>query len=69
VYLDQQNAATISIIDQHIPSLTDAAEEEIDEMLASGAYDNADLAIRFCRCGVRLDGFDEYWFHLKEVLK
>ncbi|MEO6326081.1 MAG: hypothetical protein ABIQ65_15755 [Thermoanaerobaculia bacterium] len=66
---------TFEIIDQHIPSLSDENEAEIlDNAMLLGIYDEgvgvdvADLAIRTCHCGVRIDGFYEYVAHLKEVL-
>ncbi len=63
-----------SLIDQHIPSLTDDDDDEIDTLrfgrfgLHGNLNDNAELAIRTCHCGVRIDGYYEYVEHLKEVL-
>jgi hypothetical protein len=58
-------------IDQHWPSLTDENDDEITAHRYGEVdgieTDNADLAIRTCRCGERIDGFDEYVIHLKEV--
>ena len=51
----------------HGPYLSDADEVEIDTRLVAGA-DVADLALRTCRCGARLDGFDAYHGHLVQVL-
>ena|SRR5258708_6704647 len=63
-------AATISIIDQHIPSLTDENEDEIIELSGkTDDFDAADLAIRTCRCGVRIDGFEEFAAHIKDELQ
>lgn len=67
-------AAATSIIDQHIPSLTDEDDALIDERWTRiGAIDegvdNADLALRTCKCGKKIDGFYEYVDHLKEVLR
>jgi hypothetical protein len=67
----------ISVIDDHIPSLTDENDLEIDERrfnsdvdrFGQPRYENADLARRTCKCGVVVDGFYEYVDHLKEILK
>lgn len=54
----------------HIPSLTD----EDDAQVTARAYwtdevaDPADLAIRTCHCGVKIDGFYEYVDHLKNII-
>ena len=65
--------AAISVIDQHIPSITDEIEEELTERAEQFGFsadgDVADLAIRTCHCGARIDGFYEYVDHLKEVLR
>ena len=63
----------IEILKAHIPSLTDENEDEIDQlrygMSGNGQMaDNADLAIRTCSCGRRIDGFYEYVNHLASVL-
>ena len=71
------NAAAIfasSVIDDHIPSLSDADDAEIDAILDRAMddpenADNADLAGRTCHCGVAIDGFYKYVDHLKEVLR
>ena len=64
------------IIDQHIPSLTDEDESTIiglaSDMGPFGLADGpaaADLAIRTCHCGVKIDGFYEYVDHLKEMIE
>jgi hypothetical protein len=62
-------AAAISIIDQHIPSLTDEDDDAIAAVMKEWDLDYGDLAIRTCACGVKIDGFYEYVDHLKEVLK
>lgn len=61
----------ISIIDQHIPSLTDDDEQEMLAMPPPHMLDSdvANFAIRTCHCGVRIDGFYQYTDHLKEMLK
>lgn len=62
-------------INDHIPSLTDEDEMIIKDRLSEmgfdmydDSYDVADLAMRTCACGVKLDGFYEYVDHLKDVL-
>jgi hypothetical protein len=66
--------AAVAIIDQHIPSLTDQDDVEIDERIGRLRFDpdddsgNEDLALRTCACGANIDGFYEYVDHLKEVL-
>ena len=65
--------AAVSLISEHIPSLTDENVEEINLAIFNMAFeekgvDHADLAIRTCHCGVKIDGFYEYVDHLKEVL-
>jgi hypothetical protein len=67
--------AAISIIDQHIPSLSDDDEADIDDLVTAysirldEAITVADLALRTCHCGKKIDGFYEYVDHLKEVIK
>lgn len=63
----------IAIIKAHIPSLTDENEDEIDQlrygMSGNGQMaDYAELAIRTCSCGRRIDGFYEYVDHLITML-
>ena len=64
-------AAAISIIDQHIPSLTDEDEQTMLAMPAPHFLDSdvANFAIRTCACGKKIGGFYEYVDHLKEVLR
>jgi hypothetical protein len=50
----------------HGPYLSEADESEIDARIAAGS-DVADLALRTCLCGARLDGFDAYHAHLVAV--
>ena len=57
----------VDILNAHGAYLSDADEAEIDDRMAAGA-DVADLAVRTCLCGLRLDGFDAYHAHLVEVL-
>jgi hypothetical protein len=47
--------------------MSDADEDEIIRRI--GASDDvAGLALRTCMCGQRLDGFDEYFEHLRAVV-
>lgn len=68
--------AAIEVIEQHIPSLTDEDESLIEDHARDWLFpdpgfksDAADLALRTCHCGVKIDGFYEYVDHLKEVLR
>lgn len=62
-------AKVIETIDQHIPSLTDEINEEMNDAFAvDGIDDWADFAIRRCHCGQRIDGFYEYVDHLKATI-
>lgn len=68
--------AVISVIDAHIPSMSDDNEDTIRNFVSMIAFDPydlekepADLAIRTCRCGAAIDGFYEYVDHLKAVLR
>lgn len=61
----------VSTIKQHVPSLTD---EDDDTIVARSLWredgeiaDSADLAVRTCSCGVKIDGFYAYVDHLIEV--
>ena len=57
------------LVDEHIPSLSDADDAEMDLGRFNYEVDNADLALRTCRCGVRIDGFYEYVDHLKAMAR
>jgi hypothetical protein len=65
------------VIDEHIPSLTEENEDELARLaeafvspiaIRDGYTDVADLAIRTCRCGEKIDGFYDYVDHLKAAL-
>lgn len=61
-----------SVIDEHIPSLTEEDEEVIETVIGDGVVataDLGDLAVRTCACGVAIDGFYEYVNHLKDELR
>lgn len=61
------NSAAISIIKQHIPSITDEMDE--DDVLTP-RWDDGDYAgdQRVCACGREIDGYYDYVDHLAEVL-
>lgn len=73
----------MNLLDQHIPSLSEEDEQTItglafrmvQESLTFSAMpqpdevDVADLAVRTCMCGKKIDGFYEYADHLKEVFR
>jgi hypothetical protein len=60
--------APLSVLDDHGPYLSDSDEAEIIQRI--GASDDvADLALRTCMCGRRLDGFDDYFEHLRAVTR
>ncbi len=65
--LNGRSSAT-DILALHGPYLSDANEAEIVELLAT-SDDVANLAIRTCMCGRRLDGFDDYYEHLRAVIR
>ena len=55
-----------AMLDAHGVYLSDSDEVEITRRLVE-ADDVGLLALRTCLCGARIDGFDEYWNHLREV--
>lgn len=58
----------IATINAHVPSLSDEDIEAIYQRAA--AIDQAaDLAIRTCSCGQRIDGFYEYVDHLISIFE
>jgi hypothetical protein len=48
--------------------MSEADEEEIVRRIVT-SDDVADLALRTCMCGRRLDGFDDYFEHLRAVIR
>ena len=66
-----------ALLRQHGCYMSDENEQEIDGLRYNMAFDEngapeadtADLAIRTCLCGARIDGFDEYHFHLQSVFE
>jgi hypothetical protein len=62
----------VETIKAHIPSLSDYDESELIDRahsFDSEGDDVANLALRTCACGVRIDGFYEYVDHLISLLK
>lgn len=55
------------LLEEHTPNLTPSNEAELSRRIAA-CEDVADLALRTCRCGTRVDGFYEYADHLRAVL-
>jgi hypothetical protein len=65
--MSKTGSVGLTALDAHGPFMSDADEAEIiRRMLESD--DVADLALRTCMCGRRLDGFDDYFEHLRGVL-
>ena len=62
-----QPTAALATLDAHGVYLSEADEAELIRRLAV-TEDVAALSLRTCQCGVRVDGFDAYWEHLREVL-
>lgn len=58
----------LSTLEAHGPFMSDPDEEEIIRRLGT-TDDVANLALRTCMCGRRLDGFDDYFEHLRAVLR
>jgi hypothetical protein len=56
-----------SILEAHYVFLSDADEAEIIQRDVE-TNDVGMLALRTCRCKARIDGFDEYFEHLRVVL-
>lgn len=55
------------VLDEHRASLTAADEAEIVRRMMQ-TDDVAELALRTCACGQRIDGFYEYVDHLRAVI-
>jgi hypothetical protein len=58
----------MSVIDGHGPFMSDADEAEIIRRVIE-SDDVADLALRTCMCGRKLEGFDAYFEHLRAVVR
>jgi hypothetical protein len=69
----------MSVFDAHGPYMSDADEGEIIDRLWANVEsilggrrtgnDVAVLALRTCMCGRRLEGFDDYFEHLRAVVR
>jgi hypothetical protein len=60
----------LDVIDEHIPSLSDDDEEEMDILITGDKpIDWADFAHRTCACGDHIDGFYGYTTHLKVAIR
>lgn len=62
-----QPTGALATLDAHGVYLSEADEAELIRRVAV-TDDVGELSLRTCRCGVRMDGFDAYWEHLREVL-
>jgi hypothetical protein len=51
----------------HVPSLSREDEEMIYDNIIDQSKDVADLALRTCACGAKIDGYYAYVDHLTEV--
>jgi ClpP class serine protease len=56
-----------TLLEAHAVFMSDADEDALIDRLVS-SDDVADLALRTCLCGRRIDGFDDYHSHLVNVL-
>jgi hypothetical protein len=54
-------------LEAHSVFLSDADEAELIRR-AFESDDVGELSLRTCLCGARIDGFDEYAIHLRDVL-
>jgi hypothetical protein len=61
-----QPTGALAALDAHGVYLSEADEAELIRRVAVTG-DVGDLSLRTCQCGVRVDGFDAYWEHLREV--
>jgi len=55
-------------LDGHGPFMSDSDEAEIIRRMVQ-SDDVADLALRTCMCGRRLEGFDDFFEHLRAVVE
>lgn len=61
-----EHGTVIAMLWTHGVYMSDADEEEVLRRMVE-TDDVALLALRTCKCGACIDGFDEYWNHLQEV--
>jgi hypothetical protein len=64
---EEAQAAARDVLRDHVPSLTDKDERDILAAILSDDSDVADLAVRTCACGVRIDSFYAYVDHLASL--
>lgn len=55
------------VLEAHAVFLSEADEAEITGR-SFESDDVGELALRTCRCGARIDGFDAYWEHLRAAM-
>lgn len=61
-----QPTGALATLDAHGVYLSEVDEAEL--MRRVGVTDDVgELSLRTCQCGARVDGFDAYWQHLREV--
>ena len=66
--MDRATSVHPVTIDAHGPYMSDSDESEIIRRMVE-SDDVADLALRTCMCGRRLEGFDDYFEHLRAVVE
>ncbi len=64
----QPGQAGVELLEGHGPFMSESDEAEIIRRVID-RDDVADLALRTCMCGRRLDGFDDYFEHLRAVVR
>jgi hypothetical protein len=60
-------ANALALLEAHAVFLSASDEAEVIRR-AFETEDVGELALRTCLCGLRIDGFDEYSDHLRDVL-
>jgi len=65
--------STTAFLAAHWPSLKDEDEATLIDRMGVYLVDEdttvADFAVRTCACGFKIDGFDEFMFHLTELAR
>ena len=60
--------AVLAVLAGHVPFITDEIERELNEQALDFLdQDVAKLALRQCGCGERIEGFDDFYSHLRKV--
>lgn len=59
----------LDILEAHGCFISNADEATMNTRFENIGIDFADLAMRTCQCGVRLDGFDDYHSHLRTMIE